>query len=393
MQSLSSLKQLELKLVAKTFHGLETILAQEIKELGGRDINILNRAVSFEADKELLYKSNLNLRTALRILQPIATFYARDEQQLYKNVKKINWELYLKNDQTLAVDSVAFSTTFKHSKFVALKVKDAVCDQFRENTGIRPSVDVKNPDLLINVHISNENVTLSLDSSGGPLNRRGYRTNKHPAPINEVLAAGMILLSAWDKKQAFIDPMCGSGTIVMEAAMIAAQIAPNIKRKEFGFMKWRNFDAKLWKKVVEESKAKIIRPDCRITGSDISSAFIDVARQSALDFGLKQYIDFRVLPFSRLKANSHKGVIITNPPYDERIKSKDIVALYEEIGTQLKHQFPGWEAWIISAGKEAMKMIGLKPSKKIVLYNGALECSYQKFSLYQGSLKKTKASN
>jgi putative N6-adenine-specific DNA methylase len=377
-----------LNLIVKTFHGLENVLAKELKELGAENIAILKRAVSFDADKALLYKSNLRLRTALRILLPLTSFSAKNEDELYTKVKAFDWSPYLHNNQTLAVDAITFSNIFKHSKYVALKAKDAICDQFREKTGKRPSVDLISPTIQINLHIAEDKVTLSIDSSGEPLNRRGYRTQEHPATINEVLAAGMILMSGWDGKSVqFLDPMCGSGTLVMEAAMIASQMAPNLKRKEFGFMRWNDFDPNLWKEIVNEAKSAVATPAVNISGSDIDVRAIDVARQSALDFGLKQYINFAVKPFAETRHTGRGGVIIMNPPYDERLKSKDIVKLYSEIGRTFKHTYTGWDAWVISSNMEALKMIGLKPSSRHVLFNGSLECRFQQFSLYEGTKK------
>lgn len=374
-----------LKLVAKTFYGLETVLAKELAALGAQEITTLKRAVSFEADMALLYKSNLHLRTAIRILMPIATFNATSDIELYKKIKEMDWSKYLRADQTMAVDAITYSKIFTHSKYVSLKTKDAICDRFRDETGQRPSVDIESPTVLINIHIAEDQVTVSLDSSAEPLNRRGYRTNEHEAPINEVLAAGMVLLSEWDTKSTFIDPMCGSGTIVMEAAMIAANIAPNIKRKDFGFTRWNNFDAPLWEKIRHEAIEAQTTPTARICGSDISLRAIDTARQSALDFGLKQFIDFSCAPLEEVNPTSKKGVVIMNPPYGERLKTRDIVQMYIGIGNHLKRNFQGFDAWVISSNLEAMKLIGLKPSAKITLYNGALECRFEKFSLYEGS--------
>ena len=376
-----------MKLIAKTFKGLEEVLAGELTALGAKDVKILKRAVSFESNKELLYKSNLWSRTALRILQPLTTFKAKNEYELYEAVKAYNWSPYLNVDQTLAVDAVVYSRFFKHSKYVALKVKDAICDQFRDATGKRPSVDLVRPTLLLNVHVAEDQISISMDSSGEPLNRRGYRTKDHPAPINESLAAGMLLLAGWDGSVPFLDPMCGSGTIVMEATMIAAKMAPNIRRKEFGFMRWNNYDAELWQRIVDEAKAGEIKPKVRIFGSDIAVRAIDISRQSALDFGLKQYINYSVSPFRDTVPPSRKGLIVMNPPYDERLKERDVVRLYSEIGTQLKHAFCGWEAWIISSNFEALKFLALKPGVRHNLYNGALECRYQQFKMYEGSLK------
>ena len=377
-----------MKLVAKTFHGLEQVLAGELEALGATNINVLKRAVSFDANKELLYRSNLQLRTAIRILQPLTTFKARNDEELYRAVKAYDWSPYLRDDQTLAIDPVVFSRFFTHSKYVALKVKDAICDQFRDKSGKRPSVDLQRPNLMINVHVAEDQFTLSMDSSGQPLNRRGYRTKEHPAPINEVLAAGMVMLSGYDGSQPFLDPMCGSGTIVMEATMIAALMAPNLKRKEFGFMRWNNYDESLWKKIFDEAQAQVRTPPQRINGSDMALSAIDVSRHSALDFGLKQYIDFEVAPFSEVLPKGKNGIAIMNPPYDERMKSKDIVMLYTQIGDQLKQRFSGWNAWVISSNFEALKVISLKPAERHTLFNGSLECRFQKFDLYEGTKKR-----
>lgn len=377
-----------MKLVAKTFHGLEQVLAGELEALGATNINVLKRAVSFDANKELLYRSNLQLRTAIRILQPLTTFKARNDEELYRAVKAYDWSPYLRDDQTLAIDPVVFSRFFTHSKYVALKVKDAICDQFRDKSGKRPSVDLQRPNLMINVHVAEDQFTLSMDSSGQPLNRRGYRTKEHPAPINEVLAAGMVMLSGYDGSQPFLDPMCGSGTIVMEATMIAASMAPNLKRKEFGFMRWNNYDESLWKKIFDEAQAQVRTPPQRINGSDMALSAIDVSRHSALDFGLKQYIDFEVAPFNEVLPKGKNGIAIMNPPYDERMKSKDIVMLYTQIGDQLKQRFSGWNAWVISSNFEALKVISLKPAERHTLFNGSLECRFQKFDLYEGTKKR-----
>jgi putative N6-adenine-specific DNA methylase len=376
------------KLVAKTFHGLEQVLAGELEALGATNINVLKRAVSFDANKELLYRSNLQLRTAIRILQPLTTFKARNDEELYRAVKAYDWSPYLRDDQTLAIDPVVFSRFFTHSKYVALKVKDAICDQFRDKSGKRPSVDLQRPNLMINVHVAEDQFTLSMDSSGQPLNRRGYRTKEHPAPINEVLAAGMVMLSGYDGSQPFLDPMCGSGTIVMEATMIAARMAPNLKRKEFGFMRWNNYDESLWKKIFDEAQAQVRTPPQRINGSDMALSAIDVSRHSALDFGLKQYIDFEVAPFNEVLPKGKNGIAIMNPPYDERMKSKDIVMLYTQIGDQLKQRFSGWNAWVISSNFEALKVISLKPAERHTLFNGSLECRVHKFDLYEGTKKR-----
>ena len=365
-------------LTAKTFYGLEKVLAKEVEELGAKNIKIIKRAVSFDANKELLYRCNLHLRTAVRILELGTSFEAKDENELYKKVKSMDWNLYLSNDKTFAIDPVVKSRYFKHSKYAALRCKDAICDYFREKTGDRPSIDLERPTVMINLHISENKVTVSLDASGETLNRRGYRTGEHIAPINESLAAGMILISGWNGSVNFMDPMCGSGTFVLEAAMIAANIPPNLRRKEFGFMRWRNFDPELWNKIVSEAKAQIKTPEIRIYGSDIEIEAIDVARQSALDFGLKQYIDFKVSSFDNVRAEGKKGVLIMNPPYNERLKS-NLGKLYHTIGTKFKKSFTNWETWVISSNLDALELIDSKPVEKYVLLNGALECGFWKF--------------
>jgi putative N6-adenine-specific DNA methylase len=380
----------EVKLLAKTFFGLETVLATELEALGASNIRLLKRAVEFEGNDEILYKSNLWLRTALRILVPVTTFKAKTEEELYKQIKAFDWSRFITNEQTLAIDAVVFSRYFKHSRYVALKTKDAICDRFVEKTGKRPSVDLLTPNMLLNVHVAEDTFTISIDSSGDPLNRRGYRTKDHPAPINESLAAGMILLTGWNGTTDFLDPMCGSGTIVMEATMIAANMAPNIQRKEFGFMRWHNYDAAVWKKITEEARAGVKTPEVRINGSDIAVAAIDIARQTSLDFGLKKYINLAVSAFNDVRPSSKTGVIVMNPPYDERMKLRDTVQLYSDIGNNLKGKFSGWDAWIISSNLEALKLVGLKPEEKLILFNGALECRYQRFSVYEGSKKASK---
>lgn len=378
-----------MKLVAKTFYGLEDVLANELEALGAKNIEKLKRAVTFDASKELLYKANLHLRTAVRILQPVTTFRARNEDELYQRVKEFDWSHFLKPDQTLAIDAVAYSDVFTHSKYVALKIKDGIVDQFRERFGIRPSIDLERPTILLNVHVAQDKFTVSFDSSGESLNRRGYRTGEHPSPMNEVLAAGLVLMSGWDKKSPFVDPMCGSGTIVLEAAMYAANIAPNLKRAEFGFTRWNNFDAELWQKVKAEAEEMIVAPKARIFGSDIVPAAIDIARQSALDYGLKQFIHFECKAFEELVPDQKNGTLIMNPPYGERLRPRDIVHLYLGIGKSLARNFEGYDAWIISSNIDAMELMDIVPVEKKVLYNGPLECRFARYPLYKGERKET----
>ena len=365
-------------ITAKTFQGLEKVLAKELVNLGAKNIRVNRRAVTYEGNKEVMYRSNLHLRTAIRVLEYVTSFEAFNENELYKEVKKIDWAHYLDINKTFAIDAVINSRYFTHSKFAALRAKDAICDYFREKTGDRPSIDLERPTILINMLIVDEKITISFDSSGETLNRRGYRTFGHQAPINEALAAGMILLTEWDGSVNFMDPMCGSGTFVLEAAMIAANIPPNIKRKEFGFMRWRNFDSQLWEKIFNEAKSKIKIPEIRIAGSDISIESIDIARQSALDFELKRFIDFKISSFKDVRPQGNKGVLIMNPPYNERLKT-NLGKLYNDIGNKFRKTYTNWDTWVISSNFDALELIDPNPVKKFLLMNGKLECGFWKY--------------
>lgn len=375
------------KLVAKTFKGLEDVLYNELKELGASDLNIGNRMVEFTGDKELMYRANFHLRTAIRVLKPIAEFKVKDEKELYDAIQTITWSDYFDMKNTFAVDSVVYSDNFSHSKYVALKVKDAIVDQFREKFQKRPYVDTEDPDFSISIHISNDICTVSLDSSGESLHKRGYRLITNKAPINEVLAAGMILLSGWDKKSVFIDPMCGSGTIIIEAALIANNIPPGIYRKKFGFETWKDFDHDLLEKIYEEDTPEA-DPNVRIIGSDISEMAIRIAKENISNAGLKKKIELSVESIENiLPPEVQTGTLITNPPYGERIKMNEINGFYKLLGDSFKNKFKGYEAWLLSSNFEALKYIGLRPTQKITLFNGPLECKYLNYSIYEGSKK------
>lgn len=387
-----------MELLVKTLAGLEDVLVQELKNLGASDIEPVKRAVKFTGDLEMLYRANYELRTAVRILLPIATFQTRHPDSLYRRIMKIDWAEYMGVNDTLAVDAVTHSPHFTHSKYAALKVKDAIVDQFREKFRRRPNVNVTHPDLRINVHISNENCTVSLDSSGDSLHKRGYRSEILEAPINEVLAAGLILLSGWQRDSNFIDPMCGSGTIPIEAALFAWNIPPQVNRKEFGFMKWKNYDQELWDKVIQSAKAKQTAFPHKILGYDKSLKAVKIAQYNVEGAQLEGKVEIERRSFEKLippetsNPEQDPGIIIMNPPYDERLEEANIDELYTTIGNQLKREFSGYEAWIISSNYSALKKIGLRPAKKILLFNGSLECKFQKFELYQGSKKAKKMS-
>lgn len=384
-----------MKFIAKTVTGLEEVLSNEIKQLGGEQIKILKRAVSFEGNLKLLYRANLELRTAIRILVPIYSFRARNEHILYKRIKALDWSRYMKVNDTLAIDGTTHSEYFNHSKYVALKSKDAIVDQFREKTGRRPNVNVHSPTLRINIHIQDDEVNVSLDSSGEPLFKRGYREERLEAPLNEILAAGMILISGWNKDSDFLDAMCGSGTLPIEAGLIAKNIPSQWKRKKFGFQKWKDFDIALWHEVRNEAQARIVDFDYDIFGLDRDFRAISIARVNALSADLSEDINFQRTTFEKLEAPSSKGIMILNPPYDERLHIKNINEMYKMMGDRFKQEFKGWEVWVISSNFEALKHIGLRPSKKIRLNNGSLECKFLKFEMYEGSkkMKKIKIEN
>jgi putative N6-adenine-specific DNA methylase len=377
------------ELVAKTFKGLENVLVTELTNLGAIDVKVLNRAVSFRGDKAFMYKANLCLRTALKILKPIHSFKTRNEIDLYKGIAQIDWNEYLNVDDTLSINTMVSSPFFNNSQFVALKAKDAIVDQFRNKFGKRPSIDTAQPTILLDIHLTNEECVVSIDSSGESLHKRGYRINSTLAPLNEVLAAGMILLSGWNGSSNFIDPMCGSGTLPIEAALIAYNIPPGIFRKEFGFEKWKDFDPDIFEAVYnDDSGSRDFQHE--IMGSDISAGVIRIASENAKNAFLANKINFQVKPFESLIPPAAGGVIMINPPYGERIKKTNIEVFYQSIGNQMKRNCAGFDVWILSGNKEAMDYIGLHPSKKVTLFNGAIECKFQKFTIYQGSKKTNK---
>ena len=378
-------------MVAKTLYGLEDVLAVELQNLGAENIEIGRRMVAFHGDKELMYKANFHCRTALRILKPIHTFKAKDADEVYENVKKIEWSNYLDDSSTFAIDEVINSDDFNHSKFVAYRTKDAVVDYFKEKTGKRPSVRINNPDLIINIHISHNDCTISIDSSGESLHKRGYRVDQNEAPLNEVLAAGMILKTGWKGESNFVDPMCGSGTLLIEAAMIALNIPPGVHRKEFAFERWKDFDAEMFDAIFnDDSQEKEF--DFRIYGSDISPRAIEISENNIKSAGLGKCINLQCKPLQQYQQapGNGPGILITNPPYGERITSKDLLGLYEMIGERLKHVFVGYQAWILSYKDECFDQIGLRPSQRVKLINGSLECEFRKYEIFDGKKKEYK---
>lgn len=380
----------EFELIAKTFMGLEPVLAKELTQLGANEVQIGRRMVSFMGDKEMMYRANFQLHTAIRILKPIKHFKALSADDVYREVQKIDWSDYIGLDKTFAVDSVVFSEEFRHSKFVAYKVKDAIVDQFREKTGKRPNISVANPDIRLNIHIAEDKCTLSLDSSGESLHRRGYRQESVEAPLNEVLAAGMILMTGWQGETDFIDPMCGSGTLLVEAALIAHNMAPGLFRKEYAFEKWPDFDSDLFDRIYNDDSSEREFTH-HIYGYDVDIKAVNTARLNVRAAGLLNDITVEEADFKNFTQPKEKSIIVTNPPYGERISTPDLLGTYKMIGERLKHQFLNNDAWILSYREECFDQIGLKPSIKIPVYNGSLECEFRKYQIFDGKMKDFRA--
>ncbi|MDR0892875.1 MAG: THUMP domain-containing protein [Mediterranea sp.] len=378
------------EMIAKTFQGLEEILAEELTALGADDIQIGRRMVSFTGDKRMMYKANFCLRTAIRILRPIKHFKAKDADEVYARIQEIPWEEYLDLNKTFAVDAVVFSEEFRHSKFVSYKVKDAIVDYFRTKTGKRPSVRINKPDVLLNIHIAQTNCTLSLDSSGESLHRRGYRQEAIEAPLNEVLAAGMILMTGWRGECDLIDPMCGSGTIPIEAALIARNIAPGVFRKGFAFEKWADFDAEMFDEIYNDDSEEREFAH-HIYGYDNNPKANEIATHNVKAAGVSKDVTLKLQPFQQFEQPAEKSLIITNPPYGERISTNNLLGLYQMIGERLKHAFVGNEAWILSYREECFDQIGLKASQRVPLFNGALECEFRKYEIFDGKYKEFKS--
>ena len=376
------------RMIAKTLFGLEEILAGELSDLGGKKIRPMNRSVEFYGDKRTLYKASLWCRTATRIIKPIADFKAGDEDELYHKVLKIDWDKYLSLRQTFAIDAVITKSGFDNSLYVAQKTKDAIADYFRKKTGRRPSVDIKNPDVRINVYIFQDKCTIALDASGEPLFKRGYRTKTGKAPLNEVLAAGIVLHSEWDRKSPFVDAMCGSGTIVIEAALLARNIAPGLTRKKFAFMNWPDYDEHLFKTICSNArKAMLPKLDFEMVGSDKNRLQAQEAAENARLAGVGRDIKFKASDISSLIPPPAPGTLIINPPYGERLSVDEIHQFYQSIGDLFKKNFIGYDAFIFTGNLPAAKHIGLRTSRRIQMYNGPIECRLLKYEMYTGSRK------
>lgn len=376
----------EFELIAKTFQGLEEILAKELVSLGANNVQIGRRMVSFTGDNALMYKANFHLRTAVRILKPILHFKASDADEVYNVIKGVDWSEYLDENSTFSVDSVVYSDVFRHSKFVAYRVKDAIADYFNEKSGRRPSVRLNNPDLIFHIHIAQEDCTLAFDSSGESLHRRGYRVETGAAPINEVLAAGLIMLSGWNGECDFIDPMCGSGTLPIEAALIARNIAPGVYRKGYAFEKWRDFDSELFRSIYEDDSMER-EFNHKIYGYDVDGRMVACARKNVKSAMMGDIIDIECRDIKDFEQPEKRAIMVVNPPYGERLVSDNLLQVYKDLGARLKHAFQGNEAWVISSSYDCFDQIGLKASARIPLYNGDLDCEFRKYELFQGKFK------
>ncbi len=388
------------KMVAKTLFGFEEILAKEIRNLGGGNVVEGVRSVSFEGDLGFMYKANLCLRTAIKIIKPIYSFAVKNENELYKKIYAFDWSTYLSIDTTFAIDTTVKSDIFTHSLYVSQKVKDAIVDKFRDTEGKRPSVDVKHPDIRINIHIKRDTCNVSLDSSGRSLHQRGYRIATNKAPINEVLAAGLLLHSGWNGQCDFLDPMCGSGTMLTEAAMIACNIPVNINRKEFAFEKWDDFDEDLFEKIVDSALKKTREFHHRIVGFDKAPSAVRKSLENIESANLSDYITVeRKNFFDTEKFTKNHLHLVFNPPYGERLDRSDIDSdfnveeFYSDIGDTLKQKYPGTDAWFITSNLEALKYVGLRPSRKIKVFNSQLESRLVKYVMYEGSKKASKNLN
>lgn len=381
----------ESKIICKTFQGLENVLAEELNALNAKNISIIKRAVVCDYELELVYRCNIELRTCLKVLVPVFEFESSSPEDLYNFAIRIAWEDFMDIHQSFAIDFTIQSEYFKHSQFAALKLKDAICDRFRKyNNDQRPDINTEQPDILFNLHIYRNHVTISLDSSGTSLHQRGNRIEQTIAPINEVLAAGLVLLSKWDKQSHFVDAMCGSGTIVMEAASLAINKAPNLDRNYFCFKNWKNYDNGLYEDICTELELKVRDFPFKIVGADNNKKANFIAQQNVRKAGFSKLIEIREVSIQKMIPPLGKGTLIINPPYGERMQTYEIERLYKQIGTAFKEHFTGYTCGIISSDFEALKAIGLKPSKKYSLINGKLDCLFCLYEMYEGSKRKPK---
>jgi len=369
-------------LVAKTLFGLEQVLAEELIALGAEDVTLGRRLANFSGGRRLLYRANLCCRTAIRVLLPIGTFMAENEESLYRGVQQIDWARFLDRAGSLAIDPVVHNSFLTHSLFAAQLAKDAIVDQFRSRTGERPSVDRDDPDLRINLHLNANRVTVYLDSSGNSLHKRGYRAATGEAPINEVLAAGILRLAQWDGSSPLADFMCGSGTFVIEAALLTRNVAPGLIRKRYGYMRWPDFDRTLHEDLLAEARAmRSERFDFAVIGSDLDEHVIELARRNARQAGVENDVRFEVASFDSVSPPGTSGLLVTNPPYDERLRLSKMEGVYARLGAALRRNWAGWRACIFTGNLEAAQHMGMKSKRTLTLFNGPIECRLFEFDL------------
>lgn len=375
-----------LTITLKTFYGLEQVLTEELAELGYTDVQKLNRAVQLRGTLRDVYFLNLHIRCALTVLVQIAQFKIKQEDDLYKECMKIDWMRYFSIDKTFAIKGAVYSDLFRHTRYPYLVVKDAIADTFRKKTNERPNVNVKTPQVTFDVYINRDLVTIALNTSGAPLFKRGYREETGEAPLNEVVAAGLIRMSGWDRKSTFFDPFCGSGTLLIEAALLASGLPSQLERTHFAFRNFSDFQAELWEEVRAESLKNVGSLPCKIVGSDISAEMVTKARRNLRRLPIGRFVETHVNSFQEMTQPSDSGIMISNPPYGERM-GEEIEDMYEELGDWMKNKMKGYDCWILSSNDEALKRVGLKPERKLRVFNGDLECSFRKFSIYEGSKK------
>ena len=376
------------EMVAKTLTGLEELLAAELVSIGAQDVTVLKRAVGFRGDTTLLYRANVECRLATRILVPITSFRAGDRDELYRGVREVDWSEYLDREATFAVDVVVHNSRFKNSHYVALRTKDAIVDTLRAKTGSRPSVDLNNPSLRLNLYLAGTEASLALDSSGDPLHKRAYRREAGAAPLNEVLAAGIVALTGWNGAAPLVDPMCGSGTIVIEAAMKARRIVPGLTRKRYGFMRWKDYDAARYERIIEAARTRVLSDlEAPIVGIDRDASVVRAAQANARRAGVADDVELRCMSLEGLRPPPGPGVVVTNPPYGERLKPAHLRELYTSLGDALKKRYNDYKAYVFTANLEAAKAVGLRTSERTVLFNGPLEGRLLTYELYSGSRK------
>jgi putative N6-adenine-specific DNA methylase len=376
----------KLTITLKTIYGLEEVLAEELIELGYQKPNVLNRAVQIQGTLRDVYFLNLHVRCAISVLVEIEKFRIRSEDDLYKKASRIDWTKYFSVEKTFAVKGAVFSDLFNNTQYPLLLVKDAIVETFRDKVGDRPDVNIKTPQVVFDVYINKEHVTVSLNTSGAPLFQRGYRQEVGIAPLNEVVAAGLLRTSGWDMKSTLIDPFCGSGTILIEAALMAAGLPPQIERNHFAFKNFSNFDAQIWESILDDVPTRVTSLPCRIIGSDIESEMVTKARRNLRGLSIGRFVETNVNGFDENEKPDETGIMISNPPYGERM-GDEIDELYAEVGDWMKTKMSGFNCWLLSSNFSAFKHVGLRPDKKVKVYNGDLECSFRRYSIYEGSKK------